>query len=155
LSGKRPVTEVLFYHLQRQPLEQVLPGLLEKCLERGWRVVVQFASEERRDAVDAHLWTFRDDGFLPHGTDKDGNAAMQPVWLTTGDDNPNNAGVRFIAEGADLSDYSGYDRVVLLFDGNDPEAVDRARTQWSAARTGGHEATYWQQSERGRWEKKA
>jgi DNA polymerase-3 subunit chi len=149
------VTEVLFYHLQRQPLEQVLPGLLEKCLERGWRVVVQFASEERRDAVDAHLWTFRDDGFLPHGTDKDGNAAMQPVWLTTGDDNPNNAGVRFIADGADLSDYSGYDRVVLLFDGNDPEAVDRARTQWSAVRAGGHDATYWQQSERGRWEKKA
>jgi DNA polymerase-3 subunit chi len=149
------MTEVVFYHLQRQPLERVLPELLEKCVERKWRVVVQFGSEERRDAIDAHLWTYRDDGFLPHGTVKDGNAPLQPVWLTTGDDNPNGATVRFLADGADAADYGRYDRVVLLFDGNDPDAVDRARTQWSAAKTAGHEATYWQQSERGRWEKKA
>ncbi len=149
------MTEVLFYHLQRQPLEQALPGLLEKCLERNWRVVVQFGSEERRDAVDAHLWTYRDDGFLPHGTAKDGYEALQPVWLTTDDENPNGATVRFLADGADVADYSGYDRVVLLFDGNDPDAVDRARTQWTAARSHGHDATYWQQSDRGRWEKKA
>jgi DNA polymerase-3 subunit chi len=92
--------EVLFYHLQNQPLERVLPELLEKCLERQWRVVVQLGSEERRDALDAHLWTYRDEGFLPHGTTKDGNAAHQPVWLTTGDENPNGATVRFLADGA-------------------------------------------------------
>lgn len=149
------MTEVLFYHMQRQPLERVLPELLEKCLDRKWRVVVQFGSEERRDALDAHLWTYRDDGFLPHGTVKDGNAALQPVWLTTDNDNPNAATVRFLADGAAAPDYAGYDRIVLLFDGNDPDAVDRARTQWSAAKSAGHDATYWQQSERGRWEKKA
>ena len=149
------MTEVLFYHLQRQPLERVLPELLEKCLERQWRVVVQLGSEERRDALDAHLWTYRDEGFLPHGTTKDGNAALQPVWLTTGDDNPNGATVRFLADGAEEPDFAGYERVVLLFDGNDPDAVERARTQWGAAKTAGHDATYWQQSDRGRWEKKA
>ena len=62
------MTEVLFYHLQNMPLERVLPPLLEKSLERGWRVVVQTASEERADALDSHLWTYRDDSFLPHGT---------------------------------------------------------------------------------------
>ena len=149
------MAEVLFYHLQRQPLEQVLPGLLTKCLERNWRVVVQFGSEERRDALDAHLWTHRDDDFLPHGTIRDGNAASQPVWLTMDDDNPNGATVRFLADGATTQDYSGYARIVLLFDGNDPDAVDRARSQWNAAKSGGHDATYWQQSDRGRWEKKA
>ena len=149
------MAEILFYHLQRQPLEQVLPGLLAKCLERNWRAVVQFGSEERRDAVDSQLWTYRDDGFLPHGTMKDGNAGLQPVWLTTDDDNPNGATVRFLADGAITQDYSGYARIVLLFDGNDPDAVDRARSQWNAAKSGGHDATYWQQSERGRWEKQA
>ena len=62
------MTEVVFYHLQRQPLEQVLPDLLERSLERGWRVVVQASSDERVEALDAHLWTYRDDNFLPHGT---------------------------------------------------------------------------------------
>lgn len=149
------MTEILFYHLDRQPLERVLPELLEKCLERGWRTVVQVGSEERRDALDAHLWTYRDEGFLPHGTVKDGNAAAQPVWITVGADNPNGANVRILAEGAETSDLSAYSRVVILFDGNDADAVERARASWSAARTDGHEATYWQQNERGRWEKKA
>jgi DNA polymerase-3 subunit chi len=148
------VTEVLFYHLDRQPLERVLPELLEKCLERGWRTVVQVGSDERRDALDAHLWTYRDEGFLPHGTVKDGNAEVQPVWLTAGDDNPNAATVRFLADGAELPNLAGYTRVVMLFDGQDPDAVDRARAAWKTVKAAGHDATYWQQSERGRWEKK-
>lgn len=149
------MSEVLFYHLDRQPLEKVLPELLEKCLERGWRTVVQLGSEERCEAIDAHLWTYRDDAFLPHGSKKDGHAALQPVWLTAGDDNPNGATVRFLADGAGLPDISRYQRVVMLFDGNDPDAVERARAAWKEARAAGHDTTYWQQSERGRWEKKA
>ena len=149
------LTEVLFYHLDRQPLERVLPELLEKCIERGWRSVVQLGSEERCEAIDAHLWTYRDDGFLPHGTAKDGHAEAQPVWLTTRDDNPNGATVRFVADGAGLPDAAGYARIVMLFDGNDNDAVDRARAAWTTAKSAGHEATYWQQSERGRWERKA
>ena len=125
----------------------MLPELLEKCLERNWRAVVQFGSEERRDAIDAHLWTYRDEGFLPHGTAKDGHAAAQPVWLTTGDDNPNGASVRFMADGAEPATYDGYERVVVLFDGNDTDAVDRARATWQAAKAAGHDATYWQQSD--------
>ena len=148
------MTEVLFYHLDRQPLERVLPELLEKCLDRGWRTVVQVGSEERRDALDAHLWSYRDEAFLPHGTIKDGNAEGQPVWLTAADDNPNHATVRFLADGADLPDPAGYARVVMLFDGQDQDAVDRARAAWKTAKAAGHDATYWQQSERGRWEKK-
>ena len=76
------MTEVLFYHLHRQPLERVLPTLLERSLERGWRVVVQAASEERVEALDAHLWTYRDDSFLPHGTAREAEAREQPILLT-------------------------------------------------------------------------
>jgi DNA polymerase-3 subunit chi len=149
------MTEVLFYHLDRQPLERVLPDLLEKCIERGWRAVVQVGSEERRDALDSHLWTYREEGFLPHGTIKDGSAEAQPIWLTVGPENPNRASVRFLADGVEMAEIQPYARVVVLFDGNDAEAVQRARASWSAVKAAGHEATYWQQSERGRWEKKA
>ena len=150
------MTELLFYHLQRQPLEKVLPALIEKSLERGWRVVVQAASDERVDALDAHLWTYRDDAFLPHGTDRDANAAAQPVLLTTRDDNPNGAHVRFLIEGAGVpARADGYERIVLLFDGEDPDAVAAARERWTQARAQGLAATYWQADEQGRWQRKA
>src|SRR5690242_21807038 len=114
------MTEILFYHLKGQSLEQVLPPLLQKSLERGWRVVVQASSDERVEALDAHLWTYRDDGFLPHGTLKEADAAEQPILITTDDGNANGAQVRFLVDGAPLpSDVAAYERVVLLFDGDD------------------------------------
>jgi DNA polymerase-3 subunit chi len=150
------VTEIYFYHLQRQPIERVLPSLLEKSLERGWRVVVQAASEERVEALDAHLWTFRDDSFLPHGTHKQPEAAEQPVLLTVNDDNPNKADVRFLIDGAPVpQDASPYQRIVLLFDGDDEDAVAAARARWTEAREKGLDATYWQPDAQGRWVKKA
>ncbi|HEX8665897.1 MAG TPA: DNA polymerase III subunit chi [Beijerinckiaceae bacterium] len=149
------MAEVLFYHLQRQPLEAVLPALLQKTLERGWRAVVQAASPERLSALDDHLWTFSDESFLAHGTDKEPDAADQPVVLTLDERNPNAAAVRFLVEGAPVpADLSAYQRLVLLFDGNDEEALASARAHWKAVKAAGHEATYWQQDERGRWEKK-
>jgi len=150
------MTEILFYHLQNQPLERVLPTLLEKSLERGWRVIVQAASEERIEALDAHLWTFRDDSFLPHGTHKQPEAAEQPILLTVNDDNPNQAEVRFLIDGAPVpDDASPYQRIVLLFDGDDEEAVAAARTRWTLAKEKGLDATYWQPDAQGRWVKKA
>lgn len=150
------MTEVLFYHLQRQPLERVLPSLLEKSLERGWRVVVQSSSEERIEALDAHLWTFRDESFLPHGTDREQDPTVQPVLLTSRDYNPNAANVRFLIDGAPVpDDAASYQRIVLLFDGEDDEAVAVARTQWTDVKGRGFDATYWQADESGRWIKKA
>jgi DNA polymerase III subunit chi len=150
------MTEVLFYHLQRQPLERVLPSLLERSLERGWRVVVQASSDERVEALDSHLWTYRDDNFLPHGTAKEGDATEQPILLTTAEHNPNGAKVRFLIDGAPVpADAAAYDRIVLIFDGEDEDAVAAARTRWNEVKAQGFDATYWQPDEQGRWVKKA
>ena len=150
------MTEVLFYHLQRQPLEVVLPMLLKKSLERGWRALVRGTSEERLAVLDDHLWTFSDESFLPHGTDREPDAADHPVILTLGEGNSNGASVLFLVEGAPVpEDASAYQRLVLLFDGNDEDALAAARQQWKGVKAGGFDATYWQQDGRGRWEKKA
>jgi DNA polymerase-3 subunit chi len=150
------VTEILFYHLQHQPIERVLPTLLEKSLERGWRVIVQSSSDERVEALDAHLWTYKDSSFLPHGTVKGGDAAEQPILLTTESDNRNGANVRFLIDGAPLPDNpDDYDRIVLMFDGDDEEAVAGARGHWKDAKDKGLDATYWQADDQGRWVKKA
>jgi DNA polymerase III subunit chi len=146
------MTEMLFYHMKGQTPEQVLPALLQKSLERGWRVVVQASSEERVEALDAHLWTWREDSFLPHGTWRDSEAAEQPIVLTVNEANPNGAAVRFLVDGAAMAAATtGYDRIVLLFDGDDPDAVAAARTRWSEAKEAGIEVTYWQADEQGRW----
>lgn len=149
------MTEVLFYHLEHQPLERVLPSLVERTLERGWRAVVQAGSEERVEALDTLLWTYREESFLPHGTRRDGNAPEQPIYLTVGEENPNGSQVRFLVDGADTADLGGYTRIVYLFDGRDSGAVAKAREQWKGAKGAGCEVTYWQQSPEGRWEKKA
>lgn len=150
------MTDILFYHLQRQPLERVLPTLLEKSLERGWRVVVQAASDERVDALDAHLWTYRDDSFLPHGLAREPDAAAQPVLVTTDDRNLNDAHVRFLVDGAPMpADAERYERIVLMFDGEDDDALADARRRWSEAKAKGFAVTYWQTDEHGRWIKKA
>ena len=149
------MTEILFYHLRRHPLERVLPALVEKSLERGWRVVVQAASDERVEALDAHLWIFRDDSFLPHGTWREAEAAEQPVLLTVHDSNPNGAAERFLVDGAPVPvDAACYERIVLLVDGNDPDAVAAARERWSDGKAKGFEVTYWQADENGRWQRK-
>jgi DNA polymerase III subunit chi len=146
------MTEILFYQLKGQTLEQVLPGLLQRSLDRGWRVVVQASSQERVEALDAHLWTWRDDTFLPHGTSRDSEAAEHPVLLTLNEDNPNGAIVRFLIDGAAIPENaSAYQRIVLLFDGEDAEALDAARARWREAKSAGFEVTYWQTDERGAW----
>ena len=150
------MAEILFYHLQGQKLEAVLPPLLEKSLARGWRVVVQGGTEERIEALDAYLWTYRDDGFLPHGTWREQDAAMQPVLLTVNDGNANAAQVRFLVDGAPMpAEANDYERIVLVFDGDDEEAVQGARAQWADVKARGPAATYWQPDENGRWQQKA
>jgi DNA polymerase-3 subunit chi len=147
--------EVLFYHLTETRVDDALPALLERSLERNWRVAVQTADEGRCEQLDGHLWTFRPDSFLPHGRDRDPFPERQPILLTAGTENPNGATVRFLVDGAPPPDLSGYERVVFMFDGHDEAQLDGARLQWKALKASGHTLSYWQQNREGRWEKKA
>jgi DNA polymerase III subunit chi len=149
------MTEVLFYHLTQSSLEDTLPGLLERSLGRGWKAVVQTGTEERRDALDAHLWTYRDDSFLAHVTEREARLDDQPVVLTLGSNNPNGAQIRFLVDAAEPPDLAPYERAVFLFDGHDSAQIETARRQWTALKTAGHTVTYWQQNAEGRWERNA
>jgi DNA polymerase-3 subunit chi len=148
------MAEILFYHLETRPLEAVIPLLLEKTLERGWRAVVEVGSRERAEALDAHLWTWRDDSFLAHGLAGDATDALQPILITTESDNPNGATVRFFADRAVPRSGEGYQRLVYLFSAHDPDAVAEARLAFRSLRDQGNEVTYWQQDASGRWVRK-
>lgn len=149
------MADILFYHLTESTLEDALPGLLERSIGRGWKAIVQTGTEERRDALDTHLWSFRDDSFLAHGTDREPHAAEQPVLLTVGTDNANAAQIRFLVDGARPPDLNGYERAVFLFDGHDAIQLEAAREHWKTLKAAGNPVTYWQQTPDKRWERKA
>lgn len=151
------MVEVLFYHLTRRPLEHALPELLEKTLERGWRGLVRAGSRARAEALNGHLWAYRDEAFLPHGGPEDGPGASQPIYVTAGEEAPNAPDILFLVDGAETSveQFTPYERVILMFDGHDAQAVDAARGDWKAVAAAGLKAIYWAQDDAGRWVKKA
>jgi DNA polymerase-3 subunit chi len=150
------VTETLFYHLERRSLEEVLPGLIEKSRQRGWKALVRADTADRADAIDTLLWTYDDQSFLAHAQSGDGDPARQPVLITVEEGNPNSAEIAFYVGGAAPGDWaglSGLARVVVLFDGRDGAALDMARAAWKDARAAGHDVTYWKETPSGKFEK--
>ena len=144
------MARVDFYHLQNSGLEEVLPKLVKKAYETGKPIKIKIGNEERVEAINLLLWTYDDEDFLPHGSAKDGNAKMQPVYLSADDDNPNEASLLFMVDGAAVEDLSEFERVFNLFDGNDEAALGKARAWWKKLKDEGAELFYWQQ-EKDKW----
>jgi DNA polymerase-3 subunit chi len=147
------LAEIGFYHLLSTPLERALPKLLERARAQGYPIVVRAGSAERVVQLDALLWTYDEASFLPHGSARDGNPALQPIWLTDGDENPNRASMLVLVDGVAVGDLSAFARCADMFDGNDDHAVEAARERWRHAREAGHDLTYWQQTPSG-WERR-
>jgi DNA polymerase-3 subunit chi len=147
------VAEIGFYHLLVTPLERALARLLERAWAQGHRILLRAASAERVEYLNAALWTYEEAAFLPHGSARDGNPAMQPIWLTDRDENPNGATMIVLVDGLEATDLTGFLRCADLFDGNDASAVEAARSRWRRAREAGHSLTYWQQTATG-WERR-
>lgn len=150
------MSEVLFYHLTRTPLEVTLPDLLEKSRGRGWKAVVRVGNQARLDWLDARLWTGEDTSFLPHGQSGGVHDADQPILLTTETGAANGAQILLVVDGATVSasEVPDFERVCVIFDGNDGDALNVARAQWRDLTEAGHPAHYWSQ-EGGKWAEKA
>ncbi len=148
------MTDIGFYHLTGTPLERALPKLLEKVLRSGKRAVVMAGSEERVESLNAMLWTYRQDSFLPHGSARDANPEAQPVWLTAKDENPNGASILILCDGAARGSIADFERCLEMFDGRDEAAVAEARLRWKSYQETGHSCVYHQQTETGGWERK-
>ncbi len=147
--------EVWFYHLERSALGDVLPGLLEKTRDRGWRALVRARSAGLLDEIDERLWTWRDDSFLAHGHASGAHAERQPILLTDTGENLNGAQALFIVDDAELGDTESYERCFIIFDGRDETSLANARQRWKVLKQAGENLAYWRQSPEGRWEKAA
>ena len=131
--------------------------MLEKSLERGWRVVVRGTDPARIEALSARLWSHGDANFLPHGTAADGQAARQPIWMCCDGANPNAANTLFLIDKAEAeaTEIAAMEMVAVLFDGLDDAAVAKARDQWRMVADAGLKAVYWAQETSGAWVKRS
>lgn len=146
--------EYWFYHLEASTLEGVLPGLLEKTLEKGWRALVKLP-EDKLDSLDSFLWTFRDDAFLPHGRDDEPQAELQPILLSAATQSAKGFDAVFLLDGAAIEDMDGVSRAMIMINGRSQDDIKRERARWKTLKDEGASLAYYQQDDRGRWEKKA
>lgn len=150
------MSRIDFYHLQKQTLDEVLPKLLLKAYATGKKIKLAVGTPERVDFISSLLWTFDDESFLPHGTKKDGFAEMQPIYVSSDDENPNNAEFLFLTDGAVVEGekLAAFERVFNIFDGNSEDSLVSAREYWKQLKDSGAELHYWQQDSSGKWEQK-
>lgn len=149
------MTEVRFYHLTKKTLEQALPDLLERVLDLGRKAVIKVANDEAIPPMSKHLWVCRRGGFFPHGIEGDNHPDYDPLWLTSKDDNPIGANTLVLTQGVEASNIEDYEIVCEMLNGQNDNEVKAARERWKIYKDQGLELTYWQQSEKGAWDKKA
>lgn len=148
------MADIGFYHLTRTPLERALPQLMQKVVDSGARAVIRTGPGGRAEDVSLMLWTADPASFLPNGTERDGDAAEQPLWITPGEENPNGAEILVLVDGAEAFGLDSFRRCLDIFDGRDDASLAAARERWVRCRDAGHDLTYWQQGQRGGWERK-
>ncbi len=149
--------DIGFYQLAQRRAEAVLPALVTKALAAGHRLLIRTPDAATLDKIDAALWSFAADSFMPHGIDTlvgDERAASQPVLLSTAGDWRRNAADCLAQVGGDIpDDLSGLSRVLFLFDA---DSLESARARWRlVSRVEGFRPVYWRESEGGRFEKAA
>lgn len=147
------MTEIAFYHLTSSTLKQTLPSLLEKSLSGGKRVVIRFKEQKHLQEVNDMLWSFSTKRIIPHGTYEDPRPEKQPVYLTLGKENPSGAKVLVLPDGVQAESLERFEKVLDIFDGNDPEALEQARRRWAGYKAANTNLLYWKQDDAGKWEK--
>ncbi|MCP1167749.1 DNA polymerase III subunit chi [Limimaricola litoreus] len=146
-----------FYHLTEGPAEELLPQLLKLAGKQGWRVEIRGRAARAMDRLDAALWRMGPpESFLAHGRAGGAQDAAQPILLTAEGEPAPGVPCVICLDGAEAQpdEVQAAERVCILFDGFDQEAVQAARGQWKRLTGAGCSAQYWAQ-ENGRWTKKA
>jgi DNA polymerase-3 subunit chi len=141
--------QVDFYHLTVTPVERALPGIAVKVVEGGGRLLIVSAEERQRRQIDASLWTWQAESFLPHAQAGTGDDAIQPVLIAEAVTPANQA--RFVAliDGVWREQALAFERAFHFFDA---DRIAEARSAWKAlANREGVERRYWKQDENGRW----
>lgn len=140
-TGEHPVPRIDFYVLpDAKPRGRQLLAcrLAEKAYLQGYRVYIHAGSHAQAALIDELLWTFKDDGFIPHGLDGDPAAAAAPVLVGDGSGAPAaGAQVLINLDDAVPAFFDRFERVTELVD-QSAEVKERARLRFRAYRERGY-----------------
>jgi DNA polymerase-3 subunit chi len=137
-----------FYHLASSPIERVLPQICDKVLGLGERLLV-VAEPHLLRQLDAQLWSYAPDAFLPHGLSDGPTPEAQPVLLSSTPDPQNGATNLALPDGQWREEGLGFARTFYFFDAAN---IDQARAAWRALQANElAQCRYWKQDERGNW----
>lgn len=145
------MTTISFYHLLSTSRERAVPKLMEKALASGAKVVMLAGNDGVLKTMSDALWTSEPASFLPHGTQRDGHAREQPIYLTVADENPNGAEILCILDGSSPASIASYSKVLDVFDGSREDEVAAARQRWTAYKSQGFALQYVKQQPGGGW----
>ena len=149
------MTDIRFYHIQKKTAESVVIDLVEKALTRGHKILIRMQDDNQVQRLNEYLWTAKPESFLPHGSSSEGYSDKQPIYLTAMNDNPNNSDVLFLMPGCENFDISNFTLVCDILDGRDEDQIAKGRARYKQWKSAGHNLSYWQQSDTGKWEQKS
>jgi DNA polymerase-3 subunit chi len=145
--------EIRFYHVQKLEKDAAIPALVSKAYDSGYRIVVLTESEQQTKKINELLWTWKDDSFLPHGTDKDEKPEDHPIWISSKNKNPNNATMVLLTAPALETSLDDYELCCIMIDGQKPDDIEKGRIKWKELKEKGASLSYWQQENTGTWKK--
>lgn len=153
MAGK---PEWWFYHLSKKSQEESVPVIIEKCLEKDWRVLAVSQDQAIRTKLDTALWTFKESSFIGHGlsSDRELRPSRQPVLISETVDNLNKAQALILLNGFEAPVDANFDRIMVVFEEGDDSVKSIARKQFKRAKDAEHTVNYFKQNNKGAWEKK-
>lgn len=149
------MTEIRFYHLQRQTIEEALPKLAELVLKSGNKGLIKVADKNTAKQIDKALWTYSPESFLPHDIEGSKFAAEQALFITSKEENPAQAKMAILVNGQKLEDLTIFERILYMFEGVQDDIIATAREDYKSFKDLGYDMSYWQQKDEGGWEQKA
>ena len=144
-----------FYQLLGGQLDELATQLVEKCRAAGKNVIIYNAPSSSQSQSE-HLWTIRDLSFLAHGIDTDEGQEFAPIWISSDvSQNQIKAEFAILKDGMVPEDLDQFERILVIFDGRDEQALATARQQWKDwSSIYQDKCRYFAKTEEGRWQQK-
>lgn len=128
--------------------------LLDKCYNTQLNTLVLVGDKTLENQIDNSLWSFSSTKFIPHGCSNDTLPHLQPIYITTNYENPNQAQILTVINPINLDDtyIDRFKKVLIVFNTNETDKKQSARNLYSYLQKSAYRLQYFQQTEQLEWQ---
>jgi DNA polymerase-3 subunit chi len=129
-----------FYKVQNENFIKTICLLVEKAYQSNYKIIIKTSDSLLENEINKTLWTYSQKTFIPHGSSKDPLPEKHPIYITTGEENPNKANLKIFVNS--IEPYKGnFDKVLYIFLDN-PENNENSRALYENYKINGASTTY-------------